>query len=363
MVGCEPAVFSLASGCGSGQNAAALDTMKIKFWGTRGSLPTPLTAAQVRDKVVQALAVARGRDLPADEVALAAWVDQHLPFATRATCGGNTACVQVGASRGDIVLLDAGTGLRDFAFDFRRQQLRGTQPGFPSGAHFHIFLSHLHWDHVQGLPFFYPLYAPGTRVTFYGAHEKIEEAVRTQFSTPYFPVPYEYLKAQIDYRPLPQGGSHEIAGLRVRLCEQNHPGTSFGIRCERAGKVFVYSTDCEHKQADTASPNYPLLDFYADADLLVFDAMYSLEEAIFDKADWGHSSSVIGVELAARARVKRLALFHHDPHHSDAELTESLFNTRMYAELYHQEMHRKHPHSGKFPAEVFLAYDGLEVEL
>ena len=317
--------------------------MKIKFWGTRGSLPTPLTAAQVRDKVVQALSAARGQDLPADEGALAEWVDEHLPFSARATCGGNTACVQVGTETADFVLLDAGTGLRDFAFDYRRQYMRGSHPSFPVGTHFHVFLSHLHWDHLQGLPFFYPLYAAGQQVTFYGAHERIEEAVRMQFSTPYFPVAYEYLKARIHYQRLSVGESHDIAGMRVRLCEQNHPGISYGYRCERGGKVFVYSTDCEHKQADTASPHYPLLEFYADADLLVFDAMYSLEEAIFDKADWGHSSSVIGVELAARARVKRLALFHHDPHHTDAELTESLFNTRMYAELYHQEMNRKHP--------------------
>jgi len=337
--------------------------MKIKFWGTRGSLPTPLTAAQVREKVVQALTVAQGQTLPTGEVALGAWVDEHLSFATRATCGGNTACVQVGTDTADYVLCDAGTGLRDFAFDYRRQHMRGSHPSFPVGTHFHILLSHLHWDHLQGLPFFYPLYAAGQHVTFYGAHERMEEAVRSQFSAPYFPVLYDYLKARIEFRRLNVAESHDIAGLRVRLCEQNHPGVSFGYRFERDGKIFVYSTDCEHKQADTASPNYPLVKFFADADLLVFDAMYSLEEAIFDKADWGHSSSVIGVELAARARVKRLALFHHDPHHHDGELTEALFNTKMYAGLYHQEMSRKQPQSGKYPEEVFLAYDGLEVEI
>jgi phosphoribosyl 1,2-cyclic phosphodiesterase len=337
--------------------------MKIKFWGTRGSLPAPLTAAQVREKVVQALAAARGHNLPADEIALGAWVDQHLPFAARATGGGNTPCAQVLTDTADYLLFDAGTGLRDFAQDFRRQHMHGSHPSFPVGSHFHLFLSHLHWDHVQGLTFFYPLYAAGQQVTIYGAHENIEAAVRAQFAAPYFPVPYEYLKARISYQRLAPGKTYDIAGSRVTLCEQNHPGVSYAYRCERGGKVFVYSTDCEHKQADSAAPDYPLVKFYADADLLVFDAMYSLEEAIFDKAEWGHSSSVIGVELAARARVKRLALFHHDPHQNDAALAETLFNTRMYAELYHQEMSRKPGGSGKFPEEVLLAYDGLEVEL
>jgi len=337
--------------------------MKIKFWGTRGSLPAPLTAAQVRDKVVQALATARGQNLPADDSALAEWVDRNLPFPVRATCGGNTSCVQVRTDGADYFLFDAGTGLRDFADDYRRQHLRGSHPSFPVGTHFHLFLSHFHWDHLQGLPFFYPLYAAGQQVTIYGGHDKIEEAVRAQFSAPFFPVPYQFLKAKINYQKLATGETHDIAGLKVRLAEQNHPGVSYGYRCEHGGRVFVYSTDCEHKQAEAAAPDYPLLKLYADADLLVFDAMYSLEEAIFDKADWGHSSSVIGLELAARARVKRLALFHHDPHHGDAELNEALFNTRMYAELYHQDAGRRQNNPGKYPAEVFLAYDGLEVEL
>jgi len=335
--------------------------MKIKFWGTRGSLPSPLTARQVQDKVVQALTAAHGQNLPTDEAALKEWVLQHLPFATRGTYGGNTACVQLSTGGPDYFLLDAGTGLRDFAHDYRNQHLHGSKPGFPIGAHFHLFLSHLHWDHLQGLPFFYPVYADGQHITIYGAHDKIEEAVRAQFATPYFPVPYEYLKAKMNYRKLIPGQNYEIGGAQVRLCEQNHPGVSYGYRFEHNNQVFVYSTDCEHKQVEAAAADYPLLNFYADADLLVFDAMYSLEEAIYSKADWGHSSNVIAVELAARARVRRLALFHHDPHNTDTELEETLFNTRMYAELYYQETGRRLNLPGKYPAEVLTAYDGLEV--
>jgi phosphoribosyl 1,2-cyclic phosphodiesterase len=216
---------------------------------------------------------------------------------------------------------------------------------------------------VQGLPFFYPLFFPDYRVIIYGGHDKIEDAVRQQFSTPSFPVPYDTLKAKIEYRRIVPGEPVEVAGLRISAAAQNHPGGSFGYRCERDGSVFVYSTDCEHKQTAALAPDYPLLDFYADADLLVFDAMYSLAEASYSKADWGHSSNVQGVELAARARVKRLVLFHHDPHQGDAELEAVLFNTRMYAEMYYQDNGRKIPGTQKYPAEVLLAHDGLEVEI
>jgi ribonuclease BN (tRNA processing enzyme) len=154
-----------------------------------------------------------------------------------------------------------------------------------------------------------------------------------------------------------------IAGLRVRICEQHHPGRSFAYRFEHQGQAIVYATDSEHKQAEVAAPDNPLVSFFSDADLLVFDAMYSLEEATYSKVDWGHSSDVMGVELAARARVKRLALFHHDPHHSDADFEKILFNMRMYAELYYQEMGRRLNGGLKFPTEVLMAYDGLEVEL
>ncbi len=337
--------------------------MKIKFWGTRGSLPAPLNARQVQEKVVQALAAAHGRDFPSEEGALTEWVRQHLPFATRGTYGGNSACVQVTTNSAEHILLDAGTGLRDFAHDYSQRHRQGSKPGFPADSRFHLLLSHLHWDHLQGLPFFYPIYAPGQHITIYGAHDKMEEAVRAQFSTPFFPVPYDYLKAKIDYKKLSPGQTYDIAGAKVSLCEQNHPGVSYGYRFEQGGKVFVYSTDCEHKQAEIVAPDYPLVNFFRDADLLVFDAMYSLEEAIYSKADWGHSSNVIGVELASRAQVRRLALFHHDPHDNDAELEETLFNTRMYAELHHQESGSKVNGPAKFPSEILGAYDGLEVEL
>jgi phosphoribosyl 1,2-cyclic phosphodiesterase len=337
--------------------------MKVRFWGTRGSLPAPLTATQVRAKVLQALEAAHGLHLPEQVAELAAFVDQHLPFHVRSTAGGNTACVQIESGSADYVLLDAGTGIRDFAHHYRQATLRRTRVSFPHSTTFHIFLSHLHWDHVQGLPFFYPLYLADHRVIFYGGHDGLEAALRQQFSAPSFPVPYEALKARISFQRVTPAEALEVAGLRVQTIAQDHPGGSFGYRFTRDGRSCVYSTDCEHKQPAVHAPDYPFLHFFADADLLIFDAMYSLADASYSKADWGHSSNITGVELAARARVKRLALFHHDLHHDDAALEAFLFNSRMYVEMFHQEQGSKAAGASKFPHEVLLAYDGLEVEL
>ncbi len=336
--------------------------MKVRFWGTRGSLPAPLTAMQVRAKVLHALEAAHGLHLPARVDELAAFVDQHLPFHVRSTCGGNTACVQLNTGHADYVLLDAGTGIRDFAHWYRQTVLRRTRVSFPRDTTFHLFLTHLHWDHVQGLPFFYPLYLPDHRIIIYGGHDGLEDALRLQFSAPSFPVPYDALKARLSFQKVTPGEALEVAGLQVQTIAQDHPGGSFGYRFTHAGRSCVYSTDCEHKQPAVLAHDYPFLNFFADTDLLIFDAMYSLADASYSKADWGHSSNIMGVELAARARVKRLALFHHDPHQDDAALEAFLFNSRMYIEMFHQEQ-RKAPGAPKFPHEVLLAYDGLEVEL
>jgi phosphoribosyl 1,2-cyclic phosphodiesterase len=336
--------------------------LTVKFWGTRGSLPAPLTAAQVQGKIVRALEATRGQHLPADLAELTTLVET-LPFSIRATAGGNTPCVQIVTTGADYVLVDAGTGLRDFAQEYRLAHSRGSHPSFPVGTTFHLFLSHLHWDHLQGLPFFYPLYFAEHRVIIYSGHDQAEAAVRDQFSAPYFPVPYEALKARIEYQRVAAGDVLDAGGLRVRVAAQNHPGGSFGYRFEHEGRSVVYSSDSEHKDPAVSSPDYPLLSFFADADLLIYDAMYSLTDASFNKADWGHSSSVQGVELAARSRVKRLALFHHDPHHDDEELEATLFNARMYAEMYFQEKGRKCLGPHKHPAEILLAYDGLAVEI
>ena len=317
--------------------------MKVRFWGTCGSIPAPMNASAIRGKVLNALSAARGRrfDSLAD---LEDFVDS-LPFATRATYGGNTSCVEI--SHGEHrVICDAGSGIRDLGV----RMLSRKDGGAPKV--FHIFLSHLHWDHIQGLPFFLPAYIPGNTIHIYGCHADIATAVSGQQDTPYFPVPFSALPAAVRFTVLTPGQDYELGGFRVRAVEQAHPGGSFGYAFSAAGRKVVYSTDSEHK-ADDRVQGPRFVEFFSAADLLVFDAQYSLAEADLSKKDWGHSSNVLGVELAVQARAKRLVLFHREPRSSDKALDQLLADTRQYVKLYAETS----------DLAVDQAYDGLEIEL
>jgi len=318
--------------------------MHVQFWGTRGSLPAPQTADQIRKKILRAILWSRGHDLRTEEE-VAAFIDGELPFAVRGTYGGNTACVQIGGSE-EFVLCDAGTGLRDFGNALVRSE-RGASPSV-----FHLFVSHLHWDHLQGFPFFIPAYRPGNQIHLYGCHAGLEQAFVTQQAAPSFPVPLSALGAKIHFHVLEPEKTYPIAGLAVQAIRQNHPGESFGYRFAGEGKQVVYSTDMEHG-AEVQGAEYPFVDFFRDADLLIFDAQYSLADALGPKETWGHSSNLVGIELAVRAQVKRLCLFHSEPSWDDQTLDRFLAESRDYLRI----------HSPGSPLAIDLAYDGLRIAL
>lgn len=328
--------------------------MKVKFWGTRGSLPAPCTGEQVGKKIERALKLARGRDLSSD-AALAEFMREQLPFAVRSSYGTNTSCVEIKRRGSNFVLLDCGSGLRDFG----QHLLHSGQ--LQEGAHFDIFMSHLHWDHLQGFPFFVPAFLPGNTITIHSCHPEAETAFRDQMQPPVFPVPFDLLKADIRFELHEPDKPFSAAGFEISMIEQRHPGKAYGYRFAADDKTIVYSTDSEHKE-DSYRDDYPFLGFFDSADLLIFDAMYSLADATFSKADWGHSSNITAVELAARSHVKRLALFHQEPTSSDEDLDTFLFNTRRYSNVFNHEARDKIGPQ-QFPHEIVLAYDGLEIEV
>lgn len=318
--------------------------MLVRFWGTRGSLPVALTAADVRAKVKSALSAASGEKLNSDE-ALERFMDERLDFPITHTYGGNSSCVEIETGAGEFVLCDLGSGVR--AFSQRLMEQRG-----PGPFTFNVFLSHIHWDHIMGFPFFVHAYLAGNKVRIHGSHTAMEQALRQQNSAPCFPVPFEKFGAELEFVYLQPDQSYEIAGCTVRNTLQNHGGDSYGYRFERNGRSVIYSTDAEHK-LDGASDADAAVEFFRDADLVVFDAMYSLADSVSIKQDWGHSSNIVGVDLCHRAGVKHYCMFHHEPIYDDKMIFQVLKETIRYEEITREDAVVK----------VSSAYDGLEIEV
>jgi phosphoribosyl 1,2-cyclic phosphodiesterase len=317
---------------------------RIRFWGTRGSLPVSLTAEEVRRKIVSALRGASGRAFASNHD-VEAYVN-GLDLAVAGTYGGHTSCVQLETGGPDYVICDLGSGVRPFGQAVQEHQ-RSAAP-----QTFHIFMSHMHWDHIMGLPFFRPAYVPGNRIRFYGGHPDLEAALRRQQDPPSFPVDFSVLQADIEFMCLEPGRRYDIAGMSVTTKLQCHAGNSYAYRFEAGDRSVVYTTDSEHKLVDPAE-TAGFVEFFRDADVVIFDAMYSLAEVTSVKADWGHSSNIIGVELCQLAGARHLCLFHHEPANDDEAISRVLADTRRLEEI---------TRTGA-PLRVTAAYDGMEILL
>ncbi len=320
------------------------EIMKAVLWGSRGSLPASLNAETIRTKIFKAIEAANGIKF-AKKAEIDEFIENVLPFNIKGCYGSNTSCVEIKGGE-DYVLCDAGSGIRDFGNWFVRS------PAIKKPAHFHIFLSHLHWDHIHGFPFFTPIYIPGNVIDIYGCHEDIKSSLVNQNASPNFPISFDSLNADIRFNVLEPEKEYDISGIHVKGKGQDHPGKSYGYSFEINGKKIVYSTDSEHR-IDADSKEYPFLDFFRNADLLIFDAQYSFVDAVYSKLDWGHSSNMIGIEISMRSKVKHLCMFHSEPTCEDEKLDKIVEDSKKYAKIYDDSYNLK----------VSMAYDGMEIDV
>jgi phosphoribosyl 1,2-cyclic phosphodiesterase len=266
---------------------------RVTFWGVRGSIPTP--------------------------------------GAGTARYGGNTPCLSITNGTAGLVILDAGSGLRTLG-----HELMLAREGAPLRAH--LLLTHTHWDHIQGLPFFKPLSSAGTQLTIYGAAQEgvpLEDILGRQMDPMVFPVPLKALAAQIVVTEIEEGAV-SIEGFEVRAIRLRHPGTTLGyvLSPRTGGRKLAYITDNELGPGG----NYPvgadwrasLVRALAGVDVLVHDAMYG-EQMIRARAGWGHSTPRQAVDLAAAAGCARLLLFHYEPEHDDDTMDGIVADARAYA--------------------------------
>jgi ribonuclease Z len=249
----------------------------VRFWGVRGSIPTP--------------------------------GPETVKY------GGNTSCVEVRCGK-QLIILDSGSGIRKLGIELNKEMLVDTT----------ILLSHFHWDHIQGFPFFKPGFQPNNIFHIYAARKlntTLERLMQGQMMYPNFPVSLEEMGAEMDFTELIPGENTILIGdIEIKTAACNHPGEALAFKISYGGASVVYATDTEHYNHVDPS----LLKLSKGADYLIYDAAYTTEEYYgkigSPKVGWGHSTWEEGVKLAKAANVDKLILFHHDPEHDDDLVAE-----------------------------------------
>jgi phosphoribosyl 1,2-cyclic phosphodiesterase len=313
--------------------------MTIHFWGVRGSLPSPQLPSQLRSKISAILERLTPDDIKSPENrerflgALPPWLF--------GTVGGNTPCVTVTCeSTRDVIVFDAGSGLREFGTFAVKER--------PKRNHFLIFLSHFHWDHLQGLPFFNPAYDPSCTLDFYSPLRNMESALHGQMTSPYFPVHMESMASKKNFHQLTE--PMQVGNIGVTFKKMNHPGDSYSYKLVEENRKFIFATDTELSANDFQKTEENSV-YFQDADCIVMDSQYTLGEAI-EKYNWGHSAFSMASDFAATWGIKQLVLFHHDPTYDDKKLFNILQSARWYTERM-----------GVKDIEIFLAMEGMEINL
>ena len=293
--------------------------MRFRFWGVRGSTPTPLTGEAFQARISTILHRARPEDLAGPEARERFLAS--LPVELFSLVGGNTTCLEIEGSGDEIVIVDGGTGLRELGM---AREAEHDRP-----KHYHLFLTHFHYDHLQGLPFFPGFTHPRNRVTLYSPVKGFEELIHLHMREPFFPIPFSIFPADVRFVEL---GTEPvtIGETTVRWKVVRHPGTCYSYRFDRRGRSLVFSTDTELRSDDFARTEANR-DFFGGLDALVLDSQYTLAEAL-ERPDWGHSSSSLAVDFALDFGAKNLYLFHHEPEHDDAKVEEIRRLAQWYAD-------------------------------
>lgn len=311
--------------------------MKIQFWGTRGSIPTPVTNQDLQSKISAIIQLIQLDDV-IDQDAKQRFISR-LPEQLISTIGGNSACMELVIDSNHLIF-DAGTGIQRLGRQLAKNALNKT---------IHLFFSHFHWDHIQGLPFFAPAFMNDFTVNFYSPIAGFETYLQDQMKPPYFPVCMEAMRAKLNFNVLLKGYV-QFNDILIHYRKMNHPGDCYSYRIQTGNKVIIYSTDTELSQADFEKTKENI-QYFKNADMLIIDAQYTLGEAL-EKQYWGHTSYSMAIDFAVTWNIKKLVLFHHEPAYSDKQIYKNYNSAKWYKD-----------HLGTSDLELYLAKDGLSFEL
>lgn len=325
-------------------------SMRVKFWGVRGSLPS---APYPGEWVAEVEAILKS--FFSEGCKSASDIRGFLAQRSVPQLGGfgcHTTCVEVSSKQSQFII-DGGTGLRNLG----EQMMKG--PCGKGEGEAHIFFTHFHWDHLLGVPFFAPTFLRGNKIHYYAVQPELEDIIRLKFRKPMFPVRFENLPATLSFHSLEPRKPFKMKDITITPYQLDHPDPCWGFRVESGGRVYSHCVDTEGTRTsrEALGEDLPL---YQKVDLMYFDAQYTLPELV-DKANWGHSAAQIGIDLALRENVKNMLFAHHDP----GANTEAIYHLKAQTREYFDWKVAELKASGKSVPNLKwrYAYDGLVVDL
>jgi phosphoribosyl 1,2-cyclic phosphodiesterase len=314
--------------------------MQVKFWGVRGSIPAPIDPIDYESRIKEILRISH-RKWQKDLSLQPEKIYEEIPLHLREIIGGNTTCVEL-IDGNEQLIFDMGTGARRLGYDMMAKGRSGD---------IHILLTHTHWDHIQGWPFFIPGYIPTNHIHFYSAFPDCEERFILQQKFEFFPLEFHKMLSKREFHYFKAGDSFQIGSFNIKTEPLIHPGSSTAYRIEKDHKSFIFATDTEFFGPELPKIIKKKRKFFEKADVLVIDAQYSLKESE-QKIGWGHTSMIIAVDCAVEWNVKKLILTHHEPAHDD-------YNTYQLFEEALEHLKQNH----KSDLVIELAKEGKIIEI
>jgi phosphoribosyl 1,2-cyclic phosphodiesterase len=325
-------------------------SLNIKYWGVRGSLPSSPSPSDWTNHIEGLLRGFFNAGLR--DVAQVGKYMESLGSSHLGGYGAATTSVEVRSAKNRIII-DGGSGIRSLS-----EQIMSGKAGSSKGP-FHIFMTHFHWDHVIGLPFFVPHFVPGVQVHYYAVQEDLERLIRGIFEKPYFPVPFESLAANIQFHILPPRMPFQLDDMTITPYKLDHPDPCWGYKVECGKSTYAHCVDTEGTRVsrEELGPDLPL---YQNIDLMYYDAQYTFPE-LAEKANWGHSASQVGLDIAFREGIKQVLFAHHDP---GATIQQVQDLKRQTLEYYDWRLSVAKENSETLnPVQWDFAYEGLAVKI
>jgi phosphoribosyl 1,2-cyclic phosphodiesterase len=324
-------------------------SLRVEFLGTRGSMPTPYHPLELQHQIHEILnTYTHSIFAPKQDVdGFMASLPQHI----KGGYGGNTSCVSVKSPQAQL-FIDGGTGIRHAVGPLMKGDCAHGK------GEVHILMTHFHWDHIMGIPFFVPIFIPGNQIHFYGVQDDLEAMVETLFRKPFFPVPFSAIASNVRFHKIAPRTPFHIGDMTISAYQLDHPDPCWGYRVECGGKVYSHCVDTEGTRVSRKDlgPDLPL---YQGVDLMYFDGQYTVEE-LKEKINWGHSSVAVGLQIALREQVRIVVFAHHDPYATDDDLSRKMND----AVQHYDDMLRLSPDAEAFfNLEWHIGIEGMSFDL